>query len=213
MPVSPTEPPRMRDHWWWRPGWAPGRRFYTWHLTFRAAADVIRLAHEYNAHLDRPGLDTIPDRWLHLTMQGVGFVHEVDTMDVDKIVTAGRTRLARLDPFTITLGPAVVDPEVVRLRVTPADPVALLRQELRAAIADVWGADNIPETQTGFAPHVSLAYSNQDGDMQPILDAASVTPKPATFTVRHADLILLGRDHKLYEWTTKAEIALGTATS
>jgi len=24
----------MRPHWWWRPGWAPGRRLHAWHLTF-----------------------------------------------------------------------------------------------------------------------------------------------------------------------------------
>jgi hypothetical protein len=24
----------MRRHWWWRPGWRPGRRLYAWHLTF-----------------------------------------------------------------------------------------------------------------------------------------------------------------------------------
>jgi len=25
----------IADHWWWRPGWGPGTRFYTFHFTFQ----------------------------------------------------------------------------------------------------------------------------------------------------------------------------------
>jgi 2'-5' RNA ligase len=201
----------MVNHWWWRPGWAVGRRFYTWHLTFEDAADVIRLVREYEAHLELPGLDVIPPRWLHLTMQGIGFVGEVDDGDVGEMVAVARVRLAALDPFTISLGPAVVDPEVVRLRVTPAETVSSLRHELRAAISDVWGGERVPEDEAGFTPHVSLAYSNRDGDMQQVLDAATaVSPRPATARITQADLILLNRDHRQYEWTTYAEVPLGT---
>ena len=211
MPTSPTPPePRMVNHWWWRPGWALGRRFYTWHLTFNDAPDVTRLVHDYDAHLNLPGLDLIPERWLHLTMQGIGFTHDVPTADVDQIVAAARARLARLEPFQIALGPADVDPEVVRLKVTPAEPVARLRAQLRGAIADVWGADQVPEDEADFTPHVSLAYSNRDADMQPILDAStSITTEPATTTIRRADLIQLHRDHQQYEWTTYVQVPLG----
>jgi hypothetical protein len=34
----------MADHWWWRPGWRPGRRMYTWHVTFGEAPEVQALA-------------------------------------------------------------------------------------------------------------------------------------------------------------------------
>jgi hypothetical protein len=44
---------------------------------------------------------------------------------------------------------------------------------LRAAISEVWGTCNVPEDEDDFTPHVSLAYSNRDGDMQPVLDAAT----------------------------------------
>lgn len=214
MSTSAASPlPSMQNHWWWRPGWSVGRRFYTWHLTFAHAPEVVRLVQEYDAHLDLPGLDIIPNRWLHLTMQGIGFAHEVDTMDVDQIVAAARIRLADLDPFEISLGPAVVDPEVVRLKVTPAGTVARLRRELRRAIADIWGESRVPEGEDDFTPHVSLAYSNREGDMRPVLEAATAgIPAPATMTVRHADLILLHRDHAQYEWTTYVEVPLGEPT-
>jgi 2'-5' RNA ligase len=142
-------------------------------------------------------------------MQGVGFVGEVDEADVEKIVSVAKTRLTALEPFAISLGPAVVDPEVVRLQITPAKPVSQLRRELRVAIADVWGASRVPDEEGGFTPHVSLAYSNREGDMQPILDAAAVLSDPAKVTVTHADLIRLNRDRRQYEWTTRAQVPLG----
>lgn len=211
MTDGSAEPlPPMIDHWWWRPGWSAGRRFYTWHLTFRDAPDALRVAHEYEEHLRLPGLDVIPDAWLHLTMQGLGFVDEVDPAEVDRIVAAARRRLAGLSPFDVGLGPTVVDPEVVRLRVTPADPVRQLRDELRTAIAEVWGDSGVPEAADGFDPHVSLAYSNRSGEMAPILAAATaVDPPPGRVTVAHADLIVLHRDHRQYEWTTHTEVPLG----
>ncbi|WP_308436999.1 hypothetical protein [Streptomyces finlayi] len=59
--MSP-EPGQMRNHWWWRPGWATGRRFLTWHLTFAGQDDVHRLAAQYRDALkDVEGLSLIPD--------------------------------------------------------------------------------------------------------------------------------------------------------
>jgi hypothetical protein len=33
----------VRDHWYWRPGWAIGRRFYAWHITFADQSQVVAL--------------------------------------------------------------------------------------------------------------------------------------------------------------------------
>lgn len=209
-PTDASGGPTMRDHWWWRPGWRVGRAFYTWHLTFDHAPDVHRLARDYLPLVDRPGLDPIPERWLHLTMQGLGFTEEAAPTDVDAIVAATRRRLATLEPFTLTLGPATVDPEVVRLRVSPVEPVARVRDTIREAMGDVWGPDHVPEPAHGFTPHVSLAYSSADGPMQPILDAlASSAPRPATAHIAEAQLIVLNRDHRQYQWTIHASVPLG----
>lgn len=163
---------------------------------------------------DLPTLDPIPVRWLHLTMQGIGFTDEVDRADVDAIVAAARDHCAELAPFAITLGPAQVDPEALMLPVRPAEPVARLRSTIRAVIADVRGAGHVPEDLDDFRPHVSLAYSNAAGPAAPIaqrLTARLVTS--AETTVRRATLIDLNRDHRVYQWTDIATAELGTPTA
>ncbi len=206
---QPAHAERMRDHWWWRPGWRAGRRFYTWHITFGDDTDLHELVKKYQAALDMSGVDLIPSEWLHLTMQGVGFTDEVDETDVKQIVQAARQRCADLAPFEVTFERPLVEPEAIMFRVTPAEPVRRLRAAIREAIADVWGADNVPEAE-GFAPHVSLAYSNADGPAQPFIDAlGGVRAEPVTVTVRAAQLIVLNRDERMYRWTTYATVPLG----
>ncbi|MGQ0718108.1 MAG: 2'-5' RNA ligase family protein [Pseudonocardiales bacterium] len=205
----------MRDHWWWRPGWRVGRSFYTWHVTFNDQPAVHRLAADYVPILnDLPTLNPIPVRWLHLTIQGIGFTDEVDRADVDAIADAAQDRCAALAPFMITLGPARVDPEALMLPVRPVEPVTRLRAAIRAAIADVWGPDNVPEDPHGFRPHVSLAYSNTVGPAKPITQLLAERPVTAAeITVRRAALIDLNRDHRAYEWNDIATAEMGTRTT
>ncbi|KJS59933.1 hypothetical protein VM95_24125 [Streptomyces rubellomurinus] len=199
----------MADHWWWRPGWTTGTRWYTWHLTFDGANDLHRLAADYRHALDDvPSLDLVPDRWLHLTMQGLGPTTEVSEDDARAIADAAGRHLAKIPAFDLALGPAIVTPEALLLTVTPAEPVHAVRTAIRAAIADVW--PTVPENAAGFRPHVSVAYSNAAGPARPAADAlASVTTHPATARITAAELIVLGRDRRMYEWETAARVPLG----
>jgi 2'-5' RNA ligase len=201
---------QMRDHWWWRPGWRVGRSFYTWHVTFDDQLAAHQLAADYAPLLDDlPTVDPIPVRWLHLTMQGVGFTDEVSSADLDAIVAAVRDRCAAVAPFAIILGPARVDPEALMLPVRPAEPVVALRAAIRAAIADVWGPHNVPEDPHGFRPHVSLAYSNNTGPAEPIIQRLAAHSLTSTeITIHRASLIDLNRDHRAYEWTDVATVEL-----
>ena len=64
-------PQQMADHWWWRPGWLPGRRMYTFHITFDGQPAVHQLASGCQEALrGLGGIDLVPPRWLHLTVQG-----------------------------------------------------------------------------------------------------------------------------------------------
>lgn len=203
----------MRDHWWWRPGWRVGRRFYTWFLTFEGQQDAHRLARVYQHHLDLPSLDLVPLEWLHLTVQGVGFTDEVSEEDVRRTARAAQARCAGLEPFTVVLGPARVVSEGVALDVAPAEPVHELREVLRAAAADVWSAgrvDRVPEGGKEFVPHVSLGYCNAAGSAGPLVQAVEgVSVEPASATVNGVGLVVLSRDERLYRWEVFATVGLG----
>ncbi|MCC3654050.1 2'-5' RNA ligase family protein [Streptomyces sp. S07_1.15] len=199
----------MADHWWWRPGWKPGRRFYTWHFTFQTASDVHRLAEAYRRGLASvPGLDLVPDRWLHLTMQGLGFVDEVAEEDALAIADAAARRLTAITPFELRLHRPEITPEAIRWEAEPSEPPTAVRCAIRAAINDVWG--QVPAAEGGFAPHVTIAYSNSEGPAAPVAQAlGAVDAEPATAQIDQVDLIILGRDRQMYEWEEFAALRLG----
>lgn len=205
-----TESEPMRDHWWWRPGWKIGRSFYTWHITFADQPGAHELVAEYSPALATlPILDPVPLRWLHLTLQGIGFTDEVTRTDVDRILSAAQTRCAQLAPFTVTIGPVQVDPETIQMPVHPAEPLATLRLAIRHAIGDVWGHDHVPEPENGFRPHVSLGYANSAGPADTVANAlAAYEARTADVTVSTVSLIDLNRDKKAYEWTDVATVSL-----
>ncbi|WP_369696823.1 2'-5' RNA ligase family protein [Streptomyces sp. XD-27] len=167
---------------------------------FAHAPDVHRYAAAYRdalAHL--PGLDPIPDQWLHLTMQGLGFIDEVDERDVQAIAAAAQRRLADLPALELTLTDVIVTPEAVLAPAQPTDAVTAVRETIRSAIAEVW--PTVPEAPDGFRPHVSIAYSNSEAPAEPVYQALStVNTAPATARITAADLIVIHRDQRMYEW-------------
>jgi 2'-5' RNA ligase len=201
----------MRDHWWWRPGWRIGRKMYTWHITFDGQDRLHELVAVYQAALKPlPGLDLIPSRWLHLTMQGVGFTDEVSERDAYAIAPAARQRCAGLAPFELAFGRPIVDPESIQFALHPAEPARLLRRQIRAAIADVWGDANVSEAEE-WSPHVSIAYSNGVGSPEPYAEAlAQVEAPEAKLVAASVELIVLNRDNKMYEWEVFERVPLGT---
>jgi 2'-5' RNA ligase len=202
---------QLRDHWWWRPGWSVGRRFYTWHLTFDRQHELHSLVRAYQAHLATvPGLDLIPQQWLHLTMQGVGFTHETSVDDVDRIVATATVHLRKVGPQQLTFHRAVVLPEAIALPPNPPEAVWAIRRAVRGAIADVWGDSRVPESEDRFRPHLSVAYNNEDRPAGPVVEVVgSMAYPPVTVTVDSASLIVLDRDERIYRWRTYATVPLG----
>jgi hypothetical protein len=70
---------RMRNHWWWRPGWRVGRRMCTWHATFEGHPALHGLAERYQA---APLLGTDDD---HLDFRASVLV-EAETVTLTTIV-------------------------------------------------------------------------------------------------------------------------------
>ncbi|PWU58045.1 hypothetical protein DLJ47_00580 [Micromonospora sp. S4605] len=156
-----------------------------------------------------PNLDVIPNQWLHLTMQGIGFVQDVAPEDVDAIVAAARARCGQLAPFKLTIGAPHVDPESVQIAVDPVEPVRQLRTAIRAAIADVWGTDRVPEPAEPYNPHLSLAYTNMEGPAAPLVEALTSAPNlTANAEIDSCQLIILNRDEGMYVWEPYATVKL-----
>lgn len=192
----------------------------TFHVTFRdedaavdGAVELRRVVGAYQAGLaGLSGVGSVPLESLHLTMQNVGFTDEISDDQLSAVAVRARAACASLEPFDLTFARALVLLEAVMLFPVPAEPVAQLRDALRAAISDVLGADAVadaPEQAHGFYPHVSIAYATTEGSAQPYIDAVrAVRPEPVTVRVRAACLIELHRDERVYQWRTRATIPL-----
>jgi 2'-5' RNA ligase len=203
---------QLTDHWWWRPGWKIGTRFYAWHINvFEDAAPLHRLAARYQTELSTvPGLDVIPQQWLHMTMQGVGFVEDVATAQVDALLEAARSRLGEMQPLKVRFQRPVIRPEAIALPPDPVEPVQGIRRTVRAAIADAFGPDGVPDNADGYQPHISLAYVSTPQPAITTLDAINrVTADPADLTINAVSLIEMHRDNRMYEWQTVEAVPLG----
>ncbi|WP_350280889.1 2'-5' RNA ligase family protein [Kribbella sp. HUAS MG21] len=200
----------VRDHWYWRPNWRPGRSFYTWHILFPNDPVVTDLHAAYQGLVDSlPGISPVPLQWLHLTLQGIGFTDKVPETDLGLIIEAAQRRLEHFRPFEIQLGPAVVDEESLQLPVAPVDRLRRLRAQLRAAVTDVWGRDSVPELPE-LHPHVSLGYWNRPAPAEPLHQRVkALTGGTATTEVTHITLITLTRDNTHYKWTPYTALPLG----
>ncbi|MFH8558886.1 2'-5' RNA ligase family protein [Streptomyces celluloflavus] len=207
--MTTPSPGRMADHWWWRPGWQQGSRFLTFHFTFQQAPAVHRLVSAYrHALADVSGLDLVPDTWLHLTTQGLGFTDDISPDDVRAILDAAGERLADIPAFDLTLHRPEITPEAIRWEATPSGPPSAVRAALRDAIGSVW--DTVPEADDGFIPHISIAYSNSPGPASPVQAALDgVEAEPATARIDQVELIVLNRDHRMYRWETHTPLSLG----
>ena len=198
----------ISDHWWWRPGWRPGRRMYAWHVTFTGLPDVQALAartQERLAGVD--GLDLVPARWLHLTMQGIGFTDEIPGSALTSMVATARRHLADTGPPRVRIGPAQVVSEGVLLNVSPVSGLTAVRDGLRAAIAETWPGATVPDTAEWF-PHISVAYSHVAGPADAIEAALAGADATTDAVIRAVQLIVLGRDQHLYEWAGHTTLRL-----
>jgi hypothetical protein len=198
------------NHWWWRPGWAVGRRLFTFHLTFGQQPAVQQLALEVRERLAGfAELDLVPGRWLHCTTQGIGFADEIGEHDVMDIAAAALDLLALVRPAEVTVSSPRTVSEGVGSSFGPDGALNPARDALRSAIAAVRGPDQAPEGADWW-PHVSYAYANANLDSAPV-DAGLEGFGPVTVTLNTVDLIRLGRDRRLYEWETIASLPLGNS--
>ncbi|GAA5160712.1 hypothetical protein GCM10023321_43840 [Pseudonocardia eucalypti] len=209
--MTANDAPRLKNHWWSRPGWHPGRIMYTWHITFEHATELHEHVRAYQAALTLPDLQLIPPRWLHLTVQGLGYTDEVGADLLDRSGIAVAEALQRVPPFDLSFGRPDIRGEAIAMAPRPAEPLQEVWRTIRQAIAEVTGEGAVhtgPEQANGFRPHVSVAYSSADHDAEPYAQALDSVRQPVTTT--HVNAVSLIRQerllapHWLYRWTTAA---------
>ena len=192
----------LRNHWWWRPGWRAGRRFYTWHYTFGGEYDLHELVAVYQRALKQfSNLDLIPAKWLHLTVQGLGFVEDFDADEVNFVQQAVDAQMQQMGRIDVTFRNLVVRPEAIALPPEPIEPLRVARNAIRRGIAETLGPDKVSELGDEFQPHVSVAYVNRASDPAPVIAALdSIKPEPVKVALAGPRLIELRRDNRMYEW-------------
>lgn len=200
----------VRDHWWWRPGWHVGRRFYAFHCTFEDQPDLHRYAAAYREALSTvPTTTLVPDRWLHLTLQGVGFCDQVPTATLDTIASGVTARLDHVAAIETRTDGIVVADEAIAIPLAQPEPVRHLRTAIRTALGPILGDDQVPDDPDRFRPHISVGYITAAGSAQPYLAALHDTnPRAATVRIQEVSLIRMHRDHRMYEWETVDRIPL-----
>jgi len=120
----PTDAYRLTDHWWWRPGWRVGSRYYAWHLLLDDQPTLVQLAQRYqSAVAGFDALDPIPEPWLHITLQGVGHIEDVTGAELDRTFQAVGRRAAALRLEPLEFRRATIFGEGVVL--VPSDPTPL----------------------------------------------------------------------------------------
>jgi len=207
-------PELIRDHWWWRPGMRPGRRMLLWHLLVDDQPQVRELAGRFRERLaGLSGLDPVPDEWLHITTQIVGFADEIPRHEVTAMLTAVTQSLGKLPPITVRIGRVYVYLEGVAMGITPERALDPVREAIREGIAQTITTHHMDDLDDRpvWTPHVSVAYSNADGPTAPILKALADPPEPCEFTVRRAHLVEQVRDGHLYRWEPVAAVPLAGA--
>lgn len=201
----------LREHWRWRPEWTPERPCLWWYLTFENHGPLHALHRRLGRSLRRsPELDVIPSRWLHLTVQEVGYADEVSDRELDAIVARADRAVSDLPALDLTLGPPVHLPGAVALSAGPPERVDEVRSRLREATGTV--REGATPRLHPVPPHVSLAYVNRDTGAADVTRPLLEMPlEPLEARVSHATLTAVTRRDRHYQWTARGVARFGTA--
>ena len=195
---------RTRDHWWWRPGWGPGARFLTFHLTFETAPELHAEASRLAPGLAvLPRVDVVPIPWLHLTMTGVGFVDDVSADQIAALTDAVIHRAEGRATSPLVFDGIVLADEGVSLTDSGSTWLHELKALQERAVAEICGVAG----SAIFRPHVSLAYFAGDVDAAAVAEAVR-DARDIAVARPLLSLIELGRDDGVYTWRVVAQSAL-----
>jgi len=208
MELQPRAFDRAHDHWWWRPGWGPGTRFLTFHLTFEDAPELHAAA---EATAERIGgeaaVDLVPVEWLHLTMTGVGHTADLDEEAVASLRDAVFSRSSQVAAEPLRFPTAFAYPEGFGLAAELAPWLADLERIQADEVRTLTGTTD--DDGDGFRPHVSLAYFSGDAALERVDDVLRALPDEDVVVAHpRLSLIEIGRDDRRYTWRVVDQLVL-----
>jgi 2'-5' RNA ligase len=207
--VSPL-PAQMTNHWWQRPGRAPGRELYHWHMLFHDQPKVRELAAVAQQKLaGQEGLDMIDMPWLHMTTYVVGFADEVPESAVDAMTADARERLSQIEPIPVSLGRVFYASNAIVLPVEAPAALTPVLDAVRAA-ARAAGCEGRTDTDP-WLPHVSVAYSNATISAAPVIAALGRSLPLTEVVIRSVSLVAQTQVGRSWQWRPVAEVRLGPA--
>jgi len=122
------------------------------------------------------------------------------------IADVANKRLESVEPIHLFIGPLAGSSGAIRYSVTPWNRLVGVRDELVWATRNVLGG----ASNTGWRPHVSIAYNARSRVAPPILDRVRELRRqpPTEVTVTDIDLVKLARTGHVYRWTTVRRLTL-----
>ena len=204
---------RFRNVRWLRNHWARpiGPRAYYWYLTFEDSRELRSLVSDFQERIVFPYYDLTPLHDLHLTLDRIAFEDDITPDQLSAIKGAAIRDCQGIPPFDITVGPLGGTRGAIGITVSPVQPIENLRDALRAATMSAY--PDAPIKQSGFHPHVTIAYANSDG--VPAAEVIATVEKlnstaciDATATIDKVVLVLLERRQRSYVWQAISQTPL-----
>jgi 2'-5' RNA ligase len=202
---------RMMNHWD-RPDWPPGRTAYYWYLDFTGYPDLEELALQCQAVIAGEHFDPVAADELHMTLAKIAFADEIDQAELNRVVRAAGSAVARFGAIPVTVGPLAGSRGALSFSVSPRATIDHLRTSLVRATRDA-GHRVESDTSGSFRPHVGIAYCNRTTDARPIIKQVGKLREldRVTTNVRECVLVALTRHERSYSWRVRHRLPLDPA--
>ncbi|MEV0385011.1 2'-5' RNA ligase family protein [Nonomuraea sp. NPDC050643] len=174
--------------------------------------ELAALVQDCRAVIGRfPGIGIVPDAWLKATLQLVTGVTgpELGAEEREALGAALAGTLAEIEPFTLSVGPALAGATGVALDLDQDLPGQALHEcyeRVRAAIVSVLGDGSVE--YSALPPHLTLGYGLDSFDSGPVQEALRrrVRPGRATWLLDEVWLVEVTQDvsENQYRWLRPA---------
>ncbi|MET7339487.1 2'-5' RNA ligase family protein [Nonomuraea sp. NPDC005650] len=180
--------------------------------------ELAALVQDCRAVIGRfPGVQIVPDAWLKATLQLITGVTgaEIGAQEREALGEALAAALAEVEPFTLSVGPALAGATGVALDLDQDLPGQRLHEcyeRVRAAVVSVLGTGSVE--YSALPPHLTLGYGLESFDSGPVQEALrrQVRPGRATWLLNEVWLVEVTQDvaDNQYRWLHPAcRIQLG----